>query len=60
MSTLKNTVKAWNVQNKTINIQKQRKMNDTSNLNNSYYKSKKLKNLQKNILQSKRCFYMYS
>jgi len=60
MSTLKNTVKAWNVQDKTINTQKQRKMNDTLNLNNSYYKSKKLKNLRKNISQSKRYPYIFS
>lgn len=50
--------KSWNVQNQTINNQKQRMMNYTLNINNNCYKSKKLKNRQKNISQSKRYIYI--
>lgn len=58
MHTFKNYGKASNVQNKTINNQEERMMNDTLNINNNYYKSKKLKNLQKNISQSKSYLYI--
>lgn len=58
MHTLKNYVKAYNVQNKNINNQKQRKMIDTFNLNDDYSKSKKIQNRRKNILQSKRYIFI--
>jgi len=58
MQTFKDYGKASNVQNKTINYQKQRMMNDTLNINNNYYKSKKSKNRRKNISKSKRYLYI--
>jgi len=58
MHTLKNYGKSYDIRNKTINNQKQRKMIDTMNLNNNNYKSKKLQNRQKNISQSKRYLFI--
>jgi len=54
MHTFKNYGKSWNVQNQTINNQKQRIMNNTLNINNNCYKSKK----SKNISQSKINLYL--